>query len=141
MLGMEESWKVGKPGSWKVTSRKLEIGKVRSRQLESVCRFSSCPRKSVFCRYLPVKIGKCRRMGGGTIYTYIYIYTYVCVCILGHAGFLPSTASAVRSGCFCGSTEARTDSDTSKTDWNLSGHQCTHLGVRLPSAMGTGASS
>ena len=79
-VGMLESWEVGKLECWKVgklenwnvgklesyvqKNGKLEIGKARSRNLESVCRFSSCPRKSVFCRYLLVKIGKCRRMGG-----------------------------------------------------------------------------
>ena len=56
-----ENWKVGKLGpekmeKWKVRPRNWKIGKL-----------ASCPRKSVVCRYLPVKIGKCRRMGGGSI--------------------------------------------------------------------------
>ena len=39
-----ESWKVGKLGSWKIRSknlRKLVIGKVTSRKLQNLCRFSS----------------------------------------------------------------------------------------------------
>ena len=48
-IGMLESWKVGKFGSWDIRSNKigkLEIGKVRSRKLESDCRFCFSPRKS-----------------------------------------------------------------------------------------------
>ena len=103
-VGMLECWNVGKLESWKVGKLegreaqklescvqkfgKLEIGKVRSRKFESVCRFSSCPRKSVCCRYLPVKIGKCRRMGGGSIYIYIYFFSlfiYMHMVLLQHA--------------------------------------------------------
>ena len=89
-VGMLESWNIGMLESWEVgkfESRdarklesyvlkigKLEISKVRSRKLESICRFSSCPRKSAFCRYLPVKIGKFRRMVGG-----VSIYIYTCI--------------------------------------------------------------
>ena len=70
-VGELECWKVGKVESlqrWKVRSTKvgkLQIGKVKSRKLESVCHFSSSPRKSVSCRYFLVNIGKCRRMGMG----------------------------------------------------------------------------
>ena len=50
----------------KLGPEKLENGKVG--------KVASCPRKSVFCRYLPVKIGKCRRMGGVA-----YIYIISCI--------------------------------------------------------------
>ena len=53
-----------------------KIGKLGPEKLENwkVGKLAFCPRKSVYCRYLPVKIGKCRRMGG---IAYIYIYVYM----------------------------------------------------------------
>ena len=89
-VGKLVSWNVGRLGSWKVgklecyvqKNGKLEIGKVRSPKLESVCRFSSCLRQSVFCRDLPVKKGKCRRMAGGSICIYMYTRRYTTALVL-----------------------------------------------------------
>ena len=83
----QKNWKIGK---WKVKPRKIgklekwKNGKLGPEKLENwkVGKVASCPRKSVFCRYLPVKIGKCRRMGGGgSICMYVCIYIYICIYI------------------------------------------------------------
>ena len=55
-MGKFENWKNGKLGP--------ENGKIGKMEKWKVGKVASCPRKSAFCRYLPVKIGKCRRMGG-----------------------------------------------------------------------------
>ena len=72
--------KTGKLENWKVRPRK--IGKLENGKIG---KLASCPRKSVYCRYLPVQIGKCRRMGGGSIKLNIYIYIniYIYMYVLG----------------------------------------------------------
>ena len=64
-VGKLEKWKNGKlgPENWK--NGKLE-------------RWPPAQESLFFCRYLPVKIGKCRRMGGiANIYVYVYIYIFI----------------------------------------------------------------
>ena len=82
-LGPEklENWKNGKSGpekleNWEIGKMEVRPRKIGKLEKWKVGKVASCPRKCVFCRYLPVKIGKCRRMGGGLAYICAYIYTY-----------------------------------------------------------------